>query len=389
MFFIEQILKYMKGIYLKLIRTVKLKLDVPVSDIYPTFENYTKAFNFVCDVGWKDNDSNGVSLHHKTYYKTREYLPSQLAISARMKATESLISCLNKRRKNKKVRKPSSKLCSIRLDACSFNVWFNKNLISISTTRGRIKLPIKIPEYFQQYITWKRGSADLFIRKNKVFLNMTFNKEITDPSPNSKTYIIGVDRGIINIAVSSDNKFYKGNQVNRINNKYNYLRGKLQQCGSKSAKRHLKRLSKKENRFKTDSNHVISKQIVNSLPENSIIVLEDLKYIRKRTKSWSKDLNRKLNSWAFSQLEQFLIYKAQSKSILVEYISAYYTSQKCSNCSHTEKQNRLNQPTFKCKKCNFQLNADLNASRVIELNYRDSKRYPKRLSVNQPIVAEV
>ena len=87
---------------MKLIRTVKLKLDVPVSDIYPTFENYTKAFNFVCSTGWKDNDFNGVSLHHKTYYKSREFfhLPSQLAISARMKATESLVSCLNKRIKS-------------------------------------------------------------------------------------------------------------------------------------------------------------------------------------------------------------------------------------------------------------------------------------------------
>jgi transposase len=55
----------------------------------------------------------------------------------------------------------------------------------------------------------------------------------------------------------------------------------------------------------------------------------------------------------------------------------------------THKDNRLNQPTFKCQKCNFQLNADLNASRVIELNYRDSKSYPSRLSVNEPIVATV
>ena len=377
----------MRGFILKLIRTVKLKLDVPVSDIYPTFENYTKAFNFVCDVGWEDNDSNGVSLHHKTYYKTRDYLPSQLAISARMKATEALVMCLNRKRKNKKCRKPHSKFSSIRLDACSYNVWFKKNLISISTISGRIKLPIKIPEYFQQYITWRRGSADLFIRKNKVFLNMTFNKEVEDPSPNSKSYIIGVDRGIINIAVSSNNKFYKGNQVNRICNKFNYLRSKLQKCGSKSAKRHLRKLSLKENRFKTDSNHCISKQIVNSLPENSIIVLEDLKYIRKRTKRWSKSLNRKLNTWTFCQLESFLTYKAQNKRVLVEYVSAYYTSQKCSRCGHTEKQNRLNQPTFRCQKCNFQLNADLNASRVIELNYRDSMRYPKRLSVNQPIVS--
>lgn len=374
---------------MKLIRTVKLKLDVPVSDLYPTFEQYTKAFNYVCTVGWNDNDFNGVSLHHKTYQTIRTYLPSQLAISARMKATESLKMCLNRKRKNKKVRKPSSKFCSIRLDACSFNIWFEKNQISILTISGRNKYQINIPEYFQQYISWKRGSADLFIRKNEVFLNITFNKEISEPQINSTPYIIGIDRGIINIAVSSNNKFYKGDKVQRVCNKYNYLRGKLQSYGSKSSKRHLRKLSKKENRFRRDVNHCISKEIVNLLPENSIIVLEDLKYIRQRTKSWSKELNRKLNSWTFSQLENFLTYKAQAKNILVERVSAYYTSQKCSSCGFTHKDNRLNQPTFKCQKCNFQLNADLNASRVIELNYRDSKSYPLRLSVNQPIVATV
>lgn len=372
---------------MKLIRTIKLKLNIPILDILPTFEQYTNAYNFVCNTGWKDKDSNGVSLHHKTYYETRNYLPSQLAISARMKATESLTMCLNRKRKNKKCKKPSSKLCSIRLDANSFNIWFEKNLISLLTINGRVKIPIQIPEYFKQYINWRRGSAEMFIRKNQLFLNITFNKDIEDSQPSDNPVIIGVDRGIINLAVTSDNKFYKGNQVNRISNKYNYLRSKLQQCGSKSAKRHLKKLSKKENRFKTDVNHCISKEIVNSMSENSIIVLEDLKYIRRNIKSWSKDFNRKLNTWAFAQLEQFLTYKAQSKGILIEHVSAYYTSQKCSKCGHTEKQNRLNQPTFRCQKCNFQLNADLNASRVIELNYRDSKRYPKRLSVNQPIVA--
>ncbi|MHA1868769.1 MAG: RNA-guided endonuclease InsQ/TnpB family protein [Candidatus Heimdallarchaeaceae archaeon] len=372
---------------MKLIRTVKLKLDVPISDLLPTFKNYTDSYNYVCTTGWNDNDFNQVSLHHKTYQTTKQFLPSQLAISSRMKASETLKICLRRKRKNKKVRKPSSKLCSIRLDKNSFNIWFNKNLISILTVDGRKKYEIVIPEYFQQYITWRRGSADLFIRRNQVFLNITFNKEIEDPQPVDIPYIIGVDRGIVNIAVSSNNKFYKGDKVQRVCNKYNYLRGKLQSCGSKSAKRHLKRLSKKENRFRRDVNHCISKEIVNSLQSNSIIVLEDLKYIRKRTKSWSKDLNRKLNTWPFSQLEQFLTYKAQSKQILVERVSAYYTSQKCSNCGFTHKDNRLNQPTFKCKKCNFQLNADLNASRVIELNYRDSKSYPKRLSVNQPIVS--
>ena len=39
-----------------------------------------------------------------------------------------------------------------------------------------------------------------------------------------------------------------------------------------------------------------------------------------------------------------------------------YTSQKCSCCGHISKENRRSQSKFKCIKCNFKLNADLNAS---------------------------
>ena len=75
---------------MKLIRTAKIKLRVSAEEVLPTLQSYTKAFNFVSARGFADHDKNGVSLHKKTYYETREYLPSQLAISSRMKATEAL-----------------------------------------------------------------------------------------------------------------------------------------------------------------------------------------------------------------------------------------------------------------------------------------------------------
>ena len=49
---------------MKLVRTVELKLNIPVESIKPTLDAYTKAFNFVCQVRWNDSDSNGVSLHN-------------------------------------------------------------------------------------------------------------------------------------------------------------------------------------------------------------------------------------------------------------------------------------------------------------------------------------
>ena len=52
---------------MQLSRTIKIKLNIPIETIKPTFDAYTKAFNVICQTGWDDSDSNGVSLHHKTY----------------------------------------------------------------------------------------------------------------------------------------------------------------------------------------------------------------------------------------------------------------------------------------------------------------------------------
>lgn len=93
-------------------RTMKLKLDIPVELVLPTIVEYTKAYNHICSVGWSDKDINGVSLHHKTYEhcKATFGLPSQLNISARMRATESVKSALTAQKKlDKKKSKPSKK----------------------------------------------------------------------------------------------------------------------------------------------------------------------------------------------------------------------------------------------------------------------------------------
>jgi len=264
---------------MKLTRTVKIKLNIDSNKIKPTIKAYTEAFNYVCKVGWQDADTNGVSLHHKTYYKIKENSPltSQLICSARVKATEALKAVEKQKKKKQKVSCPQSKQCSIRYDARSYNVWFDRNEVSISTIDGRKRIPIIVPEYFRQYLTWKRTSADLFIKKNKAFIRIIFEKEVTDPKPIDN--FVGIDRGINKLAVTSDKQFFNGGEIKRISNKYRNMRKSLQSCGSKSAKRHLRKISKKENRFRRDVNHRISKAIVASLPPGTTIILEDLKSI--------------------------------------------------------------------------------------------------------------
>lgn len=346
----------------------------------PTVKLYTDAFNKVCSTGWADKDFNGVSLHHKTYKEARRYLPSQLAVSSRMKATEALKSV----KKKLNASCPVSKSVSIRYDARSYSAALDKGEVSLLTITGRKRFRVFVPDYFIRYLAWKRTSADLFIRKNKVFLNIVFEKGIAEPLLTGE--VTGIDRGINKIAVTSENRFYSGSKCKQVTAKHAELRKKLQASGTASAKRHLKRLSSKENRYRSDVNHCISKDIVEQTPSGGVIVLEDLKSIRQN-KRFRKKQHHLLHNWSFYQLQQFLIYKAAEKGITVEFVDSRYTSQKCSVCGYVSKSNRVSQAQFKCGECGSTLNADLNASRNIRQNYLTAISCKVRAVVNQPIVA--
>jgi IS605 OrfB family transposase len=367
---------------MQITRTAKIKLKISTDELCTTFKAVTQAFNYVCKVGHETKDFNSISLHHKTYYDVRKLfnLPADLAVQTRMKSAESLKPAIKKKRKC-----PKSKLCSVRLSSQNYNIWFDRQEVSLLTIDGRIKTSFYFPEWFKQYISWRRKSAELIIRKDKVYLCVVFQKDIEDFQQVNNPTILGIDRGINKVAVCSDNTFFNGN-ILKVSHRYQRLRQQLQKCGTPSAKRHLKKISLKENCFRKDVNHCISKRIVESLPENSIIVLEDLKKIRQRVRL-NKKGRRKLHNWSFYQLEQFLTYKAEAEKIKIDFVDARYTSQKCSKCGHISRSNRKSQAVFKCVQCGFSLNSDLNASRNIEANYRDAKGYPEGLSVNQPIVA--
>jgi IS605 OrfB family transposase len=365
---------------MKLIQTAKLVIDCSESEFLPTIKAFMDAFNYVCKVGFESKDTNGVSLHHKTYKECRKTLPSQLSISARMKATETLKSVQEIIRKGKKASLPQSKQTSIRYDVNSYSLWLNKQIVSISTIAGRKKFSLIIPEYFKKYMDWKYTSADLFVKDGKVFLHVVFEKEINDVPSNGK--FVGIDRGINQLAVLSTNKFFSGSKIKTISRRYGKIRSMLQSKGH-SGKRHLRKIKSKEQRFRRDVNHCVTKKIVDSIDSGSTIILENLKGVRNAKAR--KEQRRELNKWNFFQFEQFLNYKAMAKGIRIEHTPARYTSQKCSRCGCVLKSNRKSQAIYICKHCSLSLNADLNASRNILQNYLDAISHPSRAVVNQPI----
>ena len=78
-------------------------------------------------------------------------------------------------------------------------------------------------------------------------------------------------------------------------------------------------------------------------------------------------LNRSIHSQAWGMFRQRLSDKAGAATSPVEIIviNPAYTSQRCSGCGHTAKNNRESQEVFLCQSCAYTDNADVNAAKNI------------------------
>ena len=254
--------------------------------------------------------------------------------------------------------------------------------LSFSLKRGRTKrIPLEIHQanhtnILAMLLTEQahKGSMKLWrSRKGIWYALLSVSMEVPDPLKTEQ--FIGVDMGVVKIAVDSQGEEFSGSPVEKVRQRYHNLRKTLQKKGSKSAKRHLKKISRREANYRKDVNHVISKKLVEKAKDTqSGIAIENLKGIRKRV-TVRKSQRAKHHSWAFYQLGSFIEYKAKREGIPFVKVDARNTSRECSQCHHIDKKNRKTQALFLCLNCGHSDNADHNAAKVIS----------QRASVNKPI----
>jgi len=191
--------------------------------------------------------------------------------------------------------------------------------------------------------------------------------EVPELQPNSNGDYIGVDLGIVNIAVDSTGETFSGKPVNGVRARSLKLRRKLQKKGTKSARRLLKKRSKKEKRFACDVNHCISRKLVDKAKAlGTGVALEDLKGIRDCTEKTVKKHQRyQHSSWAFYQLRQYIEYKAKIDGVPVVLVDPRNTSRTCPVCGHVDKKNRPSRDKFCCRACGYAAPADNVAAVII------------------------
>ena len=358
-----------------LTRTVCVKLDV--SDHAPALAATQAAFNeaatWIATVCWDEGVTNTNTAHHRVYGETRARfgLGAQLACCARAKAVEAI----------KAGRAKASPTCpsfgprgGVRYDARTYRLMALER-VSLNTTSGRVvcrMLPGNRQRAMLADPDWQAGGADLAWRDGTYFLHIAQGREA--PATDGGGGVLGVDMGQVQLAVDSEGESFSGGKVKGVRHHYARRRAALQAVGTKSARRRLRQIKRKESRFQRDANHRISKRIVvKAAGSRKALALEDLTGIRERV-TVRRDQRAYRMSWAFAQLRAQIEYKAAFVGVPVVLVDARNTSRTCSVCRHCEKANRHGQSSFLCRSCGFAANADFNAA--INIAYRGAVNHP-------------
>jgi len=348
---------------------VKLLPDETQADaLLQTMEKFNAACNHIATVAFELKTANKIRLQKIVYREIRERfgLSSQMAVRAIAKTCEAY-------KRDRAILPTFRPHGSIPYDQRILS-WKGPDRVSLLTVSGRVVVPFVMGAYQAERFHDLRGQAKLVYRDGKFFLAVIVDLPET-PLGTTEDFI-GVDLGIVNILADSDGETYSGRRVNMLRDRHARLRAKLQQKGTKSAKRLLKKRRTAESRFGRDVNHCRSKRLVAKAKDTSRgIAMEDLQGIRQRT-TVRKAQRRVHHSWSFNQIRMFVTYKALLAGVEVVLVDPRNTSRTCPGCGCVDKRNRPSRDRFLCVSCGLAGPADSIASENI-----------RRAAVNRPNAA--
>ena len=377
----------------ELTKTLKLHIH-PTPDTVAVFKELTEQYRFACDFISQYVFDNGfplnfMKLQDALYSDVRNEfgLKSQFTISAFKTVTaryktlkEQLFQNPYKYQDEKgkwiyvartldwtwypiKFRRPQADFVRGR----DYSFVDEGKLLSLNTLGKRVTVTFDVPKCFEEYFdgTWKLGTGKLVSSKGKWYFHILVTKEMPDSTAEkSPKHIVGIDRGLRFLTTSYDEKgkcvFQSGKSVMEKRERFQNTRSELQSKGTKSAKRRLKAISGRENRWMTDVNHQLSKTLVDMYGSDTLFVLEDLTNVSFDTlETRNKDQRREIRSWAFYQFEQMLMYKSMEVGSVAIKVAPDYTSQRCPKCGRIHKENRNHEThEYVCDSCGYRSNDD-------------------------------
>lgn len=328
---------------------------------------FSQAVQLGLDSAGELSTSSRTKIHNAVYYPARKLgLPSdyaRMSVNAAVSLSRSFFQLRKKQRNTKFPRVNGSQGIGLGINAYSLITTADSFALRCSTgKRGRyVWLPLCVPSKFKDRMKLVGGDAKLFQRNDQWYVMLPV-KTVSVEHFGNKAFV-GIDLGIVRIATVSTPdmvKIFDGKEIRHKREHFADIRSRYQKHGRIDKVKESKGI---ERRWMTDTNHKISKEIVDIVAQysNPVICLEKLEGIRERARG-SKRFNRMMSAWSFRQLVDMIIYKSKRIGIETRFVDPRNTSKCCHKCGYVSRSNRQSQVDFRCKECGFQCNADVNAS---------------------------
>jgi IS605 OrfB family transposase len=343
-------------------RTIVCKLDPTpeqVAEIEATLDAFAAACNHIAAVCRAIHSSDKNQVQHACYREIRATfgLSANLAI----RAIARVCAALKVPTKVHSTFEPTS----IDYDARIFSFREGDWTFSLTLLDSRQRVDTRLGARQRAMLRGRKPTSAVLVKRRGggYFLHVVLTEEA--PEPTEVEGFIGVDLGVKNLATTDEGANFSGDEVEKVRRKYHRIRQTCRRTGTKSARRKLRKVRRRESNFRRDANHIISKRLIaKAKAQNSAIGCENLAGITQRTTA-RKDQRSRLKGWAFYQLRSFIAYKATLAGVTLIPVDPRNTSRTCSECGHCEKKNRKSRDAFECRRCGFKLEADQNAARNI------------------------
>lgn len=354
-------------------RTISIMIE-PDKDLERTLEAFRGVQHALSESCFNNGKPlNALTLQRECYHKVKGIVSSQLTISA----IRLVAGAYHSARSNKKpARRPflfKKARALFLIGKRGRDADFRKDgTLSIWTVAGRKRLTYSVPDDFKP--TFARAkeidSLTVILRDGKLIGRVTLTLEVASPQG---ILPVGIDLNETNALVAVDpdghTLFISGKATKVKNRRMAKTRARLQskhatrkaeKKDTRSVRRLLKRLGRKQrNRTRTFAQQT-AKQLVEFAPANAVLVFEDLHMPQpQKGKVRGRALRRRLSLWQHGLIREAVTNKAQEHGMLVAKVDPKYTSKNCSRCGLRGIRKRH---SFTCPHCGYAEHADKNAA---------------------------
>ncbi|MHB8601076.1 MAG: RNA-guided endonuclease InsQ/TnpB family protein [Nitrosotalea sp.] len=351
----------------------------PIVELDTMMETFRQMVNECIKIGLDANISTlgrFSSLHYKDLNRCQ--IQSKYKLTAMSQAMGRLA---QRKRDIEKGRNPKSPYVNKPYLVSCYGFKINGMLLSIPIG-NRDKLLVMLNDHT---VSKLKGVEPRSFTITPNSLSISIRKEVNEIKPQS---VIGIDRNLRNVTISTREQpiMYKTGKLLSIKENAVHVIASFRRNDRRVKGKFYSQKKNRRSRRVQQFLHKISKDIVSrAVQSSSMIVLEDIKGIRKLYRKGNGQGNkfrRRLNSWSFYELQRQVQYKAAWKGIPVQFVDPRCTSQLCPICGDRIQEDRLQLRKLWCTNCKRSIDRDVVAS--MNIAYKGWSRFchPRGLAVD-------